>query len=98
MGGWGRSVPSRPPQKFVNKGEGRQKRRRRLAHLLPRGNQVLVGFEDVCQSLLDVLLLHAGQNSGGQEQRQTPLLPVGGGGGAKLLRLNLVLKASCTVY
>lgn len=83
MGGWrgvGGYVSSRPPQKFVNKGEGRQKRRRRLAHLLPRGNQVLVGFEDVRQSLLDVLLLHAGQNSGGQEQRQTPLLPVGSGG------------------
>lgn len=71
-------VPSCPSQKFVKKdegdksgggGEGR-------AHLLPGGDQVLVGFEDVSQSFLDVFLLHAGQHSGGQEQRQTPLLPV----------------------
>lgn len=70
-------VPSCPSQKFVKKDE-RDKRGvgGGGAHLLPGGNQVLVGFEDVSQSLLDVFLLHAGQHSGRQEERQTPLLPV----------------------
>lgn len=38
------------------------------AYFFPRGHEVLVGFEDVRQSLLDVFLLHAGQHGGGQEQ------------------------------
>lgn len=62
------------------KGRGRQ---RGAAYFFPRGHKVLVSFEDVRQSLLDVFLLHAGQHCGGQEQWQTPLLSVGGGGGKK---------------
>lgn len=45
------------------------------AYFFPRRHEVLVGFEDVRQSFLDVFLLHAGQHSRGQEQRKTPLLP-----------------------
>lgn len=55
--------------------KGRE-RQRGAAYFFPRGHEVLVGFEDVRQSLLDVFLLHAGQHSGGQEQWQTPLLSV----------------------
>lgn len=50
---------------LLAKGRGRQ---RGAAYFFPRGHEVLVGFEDVRQSLLDVFLLHAGQHSGGQEQ------------------------------
>lgn len=78
-------VPSCPSQKFVKKGKETKEEEGVVvveeeeggAHLLPRGDQVLVGFEDVSQSLLDVFLLHAGQHSWRQEQRQTPLLPAG---------------------
>lgn len=46
------------------------------AYFFPQRHEVLVGFEDVRQSLPDVFLLHAGQHGGRQEQRETPLLPV----------------------
>ena len=51
---------------------------KRAAYFFPRRHEVLVGFEDVHQSLLDVFLLHAGQHGGRQEERQTPLLSVEG--------------------
>ncbi len=35
-------------------------------------HQVLVGFQDVCERFLDVLLFHAGQNRWRQKLRQTP--------------------------
>lgn len=56
-----------------NKGSERHK-----AYFFPRRHEVLVGFEDVRQSLLDVFLLHAGQHSRGQKQWKTPLLPAEG--------------------
>lgn len=58
-------------QKFITKGE---KETKEASYFFPRRHEVLVGFEDVRQSLLDVFLLHAGQHGGGQEQRETPLL------------------------
>lgn len=50
------------------KGEG-------TVYLFTRWHQVLVGFEDVSEGFFDVLLFHAREYSGRQEQRQTPLLP-----------------------
>lgn len=55
-----------------------KKDKRGAAYFLPRRHKVLVGFEDVRQSLLDVFLLHAEKNSRGQEERKTPLLSVEG--------------------
>lgn len=57
--------------KFVKKGKGKTKR---AGYFFPWRHKILVGFEDVCQSLPDVFFFHAGQNGGRQEQRKTPLL------------------------
>lgn len=59
-------------REFINKGKVRQSE---TAYFLPWRHEVLVSLEDMCQSLLDVFLFHAGQHRGGQEQWQTPLLP-----------------------
>lgn len=61
-------------QKFANKG----KEIKSACYFFPRRHEVLVGFEDVCQSFFDVFLLRAGQHSRRQEQRQAPLLSVEG--------------------
>lgn len=52
-------------QKFVTRA-GKDKKG--AAYFFPWRHEVLVGFEDVRQSFLDVFLLHAGQHSRGQEQ------------------------------
>ena len=52
-------------QKFINKGKERQKC---AGYFFPWRHEVLVGLEDVCQSFLDVFLLHAGQHGRRQEQ------------------------------
>lgn len=62
-------------QKFITRAA---KDKKGAAHFFPRRHEVLVGFEDVRQSFLDVFLLHAGQHSRGQEQRKTPLFSVEG--------------------
>lgn len=62
-------------QKFRTKAA---KDKKGAAYFFPRRHEVLVGFEDVRQSFLDVFLLHAGQHSWGQEQQKTPLFSVEG--------------------
>lgn len=48
----------------------------KLLHLFAWRHQVLVGFQDVCERFLDVLLLHAGQHRWRQKLCQTPLLSI----------------------
>lgn len=63
---------------FRNKGTKTKTKTKGAAYFFPWRHEVLVGFEDVCQGLLDVSLLHAGQYGGRQEQRKTPFLSVEG--------------------
>lgn len=53
-------------QKFISRAA---KDKKGGAYFFPRRHEVLVGFEDVRHSFLDVFLFHAGQHSRGQEQR-----------------------------
>lgn len=62
-------------QKFLTKAA---KDKKGATYFFPRRHEVLVSFEDVRQSFLDVFLLHAGQHSRGQEQRKTPLFSTEG--------------------
>lgn len=48
----------------------------KILHLFAWRHQVLVGFQDVCERFLDVLLFHAGQNRWRQKLCQTPLLSI----------------------